>query len=163
MVTMATCSVDDCGGKVRGRGLCNAHLLRLQRYGDPLGGMHKNPNSYAAVHRRLRLERGRARLFECESLGCTRSADEWAWMGTGPEARELTRGVLIRYGTELADYATLCLFHHRKLDKGMTRAYCQRGHALTGSNVAFITRSSGKVERWCRECKRARDRASRAA
>lgn len=30
------CGVPECDGAVRGRGLCNKHLLRLQRHGDPL-------------------------------------------------------------------------------------------------------------------------------
>lgn len=32
------CRVDGCGRPVRSKGLCNAHRLRLRRYGDPLAG-----------------------------------------------------------------------------------------------------------------------------
>jgi hypothetical protein len=33
MTEQRTCSVEGCGGKHRGRGYCNAHLVRLQRRG----------------------------------------------------------------------------------------------------------------------------------
>ena len=33
-----TCSVDGCEKAIRVRGYCNAHYLRLNRYGDPLAG-----------------------------------------------------------------------------------------------------------------------------
>ncbi len=34
----ATCRIDGCWHHVRSKGLCNAHRLRLRRYGDPVGG-----------------------------------------------------------------------------------------------------------------------------
>ncbi|OMC07085.1 HNH endonuclease [Mycolicibacterium fortuitum] len=34
---MNLCKIDGCGKPVRGHGLCNAHHIRLRRYGDPLG------------------------------------------------------------------------------------------------------------------------------
>ena len=33
-----TCSIEGCQDPVRGRGWCNKHLLKAQRYGDPLAG-----------------------------------------------------------------------------------------------------------------------------
>lgn len=42
------CRVEGCDGPVLSRGLCNAHYLRLRRYGDPLGGgPAKTPNGEA--------------------------------------------------------------------------------------------------------------------
>lgn len=35
---LMNCRLNGCGRPVRSRGLCNAHYLRLRRYGDPLGG-----------------------------------------------------------------------------------------------------------------------------
>lgn len=35
---MTECNVTGCSNPTRTRGLCNAHHLRLIRYGDPLGG-----------------------------------------------------------------------------------------------------------------------------
>lgn len=42
-LTHRACSIDDCGSPVRARELCNRHLLRLQRHGDPLGGGFSRP------------------------------------------------------------------------------------------------------------------------
>lgn len=36
MTNSTTCSVDSCYSSVKGRGLCNKHLIRLRRHGDPL-------------------------------------------------------------------------------------------------------------------------------
>lgn len=45
-----TCSIEGCGGRVRGRGWCNKHLLRAQRHGDPLGGgSSPNPGATCSV------------------------------------------------------------------------------------------------------------------
>jgi hypothetical protein len=35
----SVCSIHQCGKKVASRGLCKLHYRRLQRHGDPLGGM----------------------------------------------------------------------------------------------------------------------------
>lgn len=37
MESIRECSIDECTRPHRGRGFCNAHLLMLQRTGDPLG------------------------------------------------------------------------------------------------------------------------------
>jgi len=37
-VSDRVCSIDSCTGKVSARGWCNAHYLRWQNHGDPLGG-----------------------------------------------------------------------------------------------------------------------------
>lgn len=33
-----TCSIDGCGGKMKGHGLCEKHRYRYKKYGDPLAG-----------------------------------------------------------------------------------------------------------------------------
>jgi hypothetical protein len=40
-----TCSVENCDKPVRGHGVCRNHLYRLQKYGDPLGGMPPKPTA----------------------------------------------------------------------------------------------------------------------
>lgn len=44
-MTEATCNVEGCDKPVRGHGVCRNHLYRLQKYGDPLGGMPPKPTS----------------------------------------------------------------------------------------------------------------------
>jgi len=34
-MTDRTCTIAECGSPMKGRGLCNKHLIRLRRHGDP--------------------------------------------------------------------------------------------------------------------------------
>jgi 5-methylcytosine-specific restriction endonuclease McrA len=54
------CCIENCGGPHRGRGLCNKHLLRLQRYGDP--------------HFRKKAGNGETKNKTCSVGECTKSA-----------------------------------------------------------------------------------------
>lgn len=51
-MSAAWCSVHDCGGATKARGLCNAHYLRLRKYGDPLGVSKREPLNPLAKARR---------------------------------------------------------------------------------------------------------------
>lgn len=37
------CTIEGCNGKKKGQGLCNKHILKLKKYGDPLAGHEISP------------------------------------------------------------------------------------------------------------------------
>lgn len=46
---MRSCSVEGCQNPVKGRSLCDKHLQKARRYGEPLAGYSKRPNAYGAL------------------------------------------------------------------------------------------------------------------
>ena len=49
--TPNTCTIDGCTSPVRGHGLCNKHLLRVQRHGDPFFRKRKANGEGPKYHR----------------------------------------------------------------------------------------------------------------
>lgn len=41
----ATCTIEDCEGRVVGRGYCRKHYTRWHRYGDPLSALQRRPQT----------------------------------------------------------------------------------------------------------------------
>lgn len=52
------CSMDGCGKRTRGRGLCNAHYLRLVRHGSPDAGGTKRGAPWAFIEATLSHDAG---------------------------------------------------------------------------------------------------------
>lgn len=100
---------------------------------------------YDAVHKRLRLERGRADKYECAAGGCYASAAVWAWLRRGPFRIGVGRhGRPLTWGIATLDYAPMCRSHAGMLDRGGTIDNCPRGH----------DRSAGKDSHgFCLACK----------
>ena len=105
-----------------------------------------DPDSYEAVHYRVRRDRGRADAHECVVEACDRPATEWAWDHTGPSREGIGyRGNPITWGLDIATYQPMCTPHHRQIDRGGTLTHCPRGHDRSvGTNT----------NRQCRACAR---------
>ena len=123
------CSIDDCGKKRRGKsGLCAMHDARVKAHGDPHFTLRprndENP-SYAAMHRRIRNERGHAKEYSC-FISIDHPAMDWAFIKeTAAEEDLITQSVKrtyqkdtieITYSKNTLDYKPLCKHHHIKMD-----------------------------------------------
>lgn len=75
-------------------------------------------SSYAAVHARIRRERGSASAYPCAD-GCGRQAKDWAYVG-------LRAGVL-PFEPNLDAYVPLCRRCHRRRDDSTRRARLRAG------------------------------------
>jgi len=110
--------VDNAGGK----DMCCKHYQRWRKHGDPSvvgkGGaslaLESNPNwsgddaTYAAVHLRLRRQRGRADQHSC--VDCGKRAAHWSYPHTTPTPGPMP------YSVNLSDYEPRCASCHRRLD-----------------------------------------------
>lgn len=135
------CSVNGCDRPVSGHGFCSLHYQRWRRNGDPLttypstfqlghaplgnAGVKGDRNatwvddaSYSTVHRRLKHMRGLAAAHPC-SCGCGRQAREWAYDHADPdEKRQMWRGYMVEFSTDVNHYSPMATSCHRKLDLG---------------------------------------------
>lgn len=125
----AICAVETCDsllGKSGAHGYCRKHVYRFRMNGDPMvtrspGGPKGEANSgwrgddiaYPAVHRRLRVLRGRAAEFRC--VECSRAAHHWAYQHTASDEKfcEKTGNP---YTTDLSHYEPMCRACHAQLD-----------------------------------------------
>lgn len=113
------CSVDGCQAPANGgRGWCNRHYLRWRKTGDPLTPTGRLPNwtgddaTYAAVHLRLRKQRGPVSLLPCTE--CGGAARHWAYDHADPNEKVSEQG--LPYSTDLAHYQPMCITCHRRYD-----------------------------------------------
>ena len=108
-----------------------------------------DPDSYEAVHYRLRRDRGPASAYPCSAEGCPLDAREWSWDHTG-EGREGvgSRGNRLTWGLDLQTYRPLCISHARMTDKGGTLTHCSRGHerATVGQNTNGACRGCARED-----------------
>lgn len=81
-----------------------------------------NPNykavpSYSAVHQRMRLTLGPAKLQKC--LLCNRQAYAWSYMGGAPDQvlGRVQTGSLLWYSPSMEYYKPLCSKHHYRNDR----------------------------------------------
>jgi hypothetical protein len=121
-----TCAIEGCQRRYSGRGYCHMHLYRLRMNGDPLttrspGSLSGKDNpvwrgddvEYQAVHRRLRVYRGRAAEQACAH--CGQQANEWAYQHTASDERVCPKAGL-PFTTDLEHYMPMCRDCHRQLD-----------------------------------------------
>jgi len=116
-----SCSVEGCE-RPNKSSMCAMHEARVRRHGDPHkviaaadrnlpsgeGSATWNPEgSYAAVHQRLRSQRGSASSHECS---CGSPARQWAYVGP----RE--PGDRSPWSTDLLLYEAMCIPCHKKMD-----------------------------------------------
>ncbi|MBF0673175.1 MAG: hypothetical protein IR160_11390 [Salinibacterium sp.] len=111
---------------------------------------------YQAIHAELRARRGSAVGLPCVAPGCSRLADGWALVGEATNWGEKSdsEDKIVRWSTDLNDYAPCCDSHNHQLDKGGDWLYCPRGHYRTTWGVD----SKGE----CQGCRRERRRRLRA-
>lgn len=118
--------------------------------------MPKEPSTtYAAVHMRIRRERGNAREYQCAAPGCEKQARNWAWQHTGPyiEVEPDRPDDARMWGTDIADYAPMCVPHAMRLDMGGTLTHCPNGHERTPENT-YVSPGGGRECRTCRPLRR---------
>lgn len=129
---MTTCSVEGCEAKPHARGLCNKHVIRWRKYGDPLYlGPQGRPlkgdvPTLGAIHRRLYRTRGKATEFAC--VDCGGPARDWSYNNADPaQLTEERDGTPIAYSLDLDNYDPRCRSCHRKFDKAGDRPRTSRG------------------------------------
>lgn len=105
---------------------------------------------YRAIHAELRETRGSAVGLPCVAPGCTRLADGWALVGDATNWGEKndSDSRIVRWSTDLRDYAPCCDSHNHQLDKGGDWQHCPYGHY----RLTFGTDPDGG----CRGCRRER-------
>lgn len=132
------CSIDGCGRPHKGYGYCGMHLRRLHRWGDSdvvgVGGRPWKDDApgWAAIHKRLARERGKATDYSC--VDCHGPAREWSY--DGRDANELVgeaNGFMLAYSLELAHYEPRCSSCHRKYDNAIRKG--ARAHFIVTVTV----------------------------
>lgn len=122
------CAVDSCPSKQHARGYCAVHLYRLKTYGDPLvegpgrtaGRPRAEEPTYVGMHKRLRLDRGKASAHAC--VDCGNPAHEWSYDGGCPGELHEVRGKLpCAYSTDQSRYSPRCRPCHRTRDESLNR------------------------------------------
>ena len=114
------CESPDCGQ----HGYCKKHWTRVKRYGDPSTVNKRAPKpgpthplwqgddvGFSAVHRRLKVTRGRAAQEAC--VDCDEPASEWSYDHCDPDEQQSPSGP---YSTDLTHYEPRCTACHRKFD-----------------------------------------------
>ena len=149
------CAVDACDRPARGlQPYCFSHYDFLRRTGTPpthqLGTLRKI-TTYAGVHNRLLLDRGKASNHAC--ITCRAPAVDWAY--NNKSENELTDESGRRYSVNINDYDPMCRQCHCRLDKSLVTE-CPEGHPYEGRNLII---NQGK--RICRACANAKKNAAR--
>lgn len=135
----AVCSVDGCPRPHAGLGYCDTHLQRFRKRGtvdlphDRGRRWTGDDATYAAVHIRLRLERGPAKAQTCVTCGAP--AQHWAFDHDTADVMYDPRG--LPYTTDLDRYQPMCQPCHRRMDADRTR---RRGCTVEGCGGAHKAR-----------------------
>lgn len=122
------CTAEDCDNPISGKGLCDKHLQRARRTGDPntLTGLLRGTNNpsykgddvgYTAAHDRVRRISGSASQYPC--VACGRPARHWAYDHKDPNAKppSVHNGRnLGPYSTKPEHYQPMCVPCHHILD-----------------------------------------------
>lgn len=134
-----SCGVEGCGRDAILCGFCNMHYRRLRRLGSTgeAGSRLRTGNDvgYQAVHRRLRVERGRAADQICR---CGAPARHWAYLPGGDDPLQRTENGLT-YSTDLSLYLALCQTCHL-VEDGNFRGEQNGATKLTEDAVKEIRR-----------------------
>jgi len=121
------CDIQGCGRPFKGNGMCGMHYQRWKSRGeagspDPVELRQQDhwhwkgdAVGYHAVHVRLRVQRGLARLQQCP---CGAPAAQWALDNDSPRATTGADGM--RYSLDLDDYIAMCASCHRRMDREWT-------------------------------------------
>lgn len=154
-MSQSTCILEGCDRPRRHREWCVAHYARWLRYGDT-GSVEIRPQragalpgeanhqwrgdniGYAAVHRRLRVQRGPARLQPC--ISCGGQADDWAYQHDADD-EQICKKVELPFTTDLSHYKPMCHLCHRQFD------VLHGWAAPTRKGRAGVSRVSG-TNRW---------------
>lgn len=121
------CAVVGCETKHHAHGYCSTHATRYKTNGDPLVVGEHYPGrprlaqpTYGGVHKRLSLEKGKARAHLC--VDCGKRAHEWSYDGGCPnELFETLDKSPIAYSTDLSLYSPRCHPCHRGRDASLNR------------------------------------------
>lgn len=108
----------------------------------------------AGVHHELRRRRGSAVGLPCAHPECYRPAAGWGLLGHPTNIGYDSRGKVVKWSTDLGDYAPMCRSHNGQRDGGGNWTLCPRGHA----RIAWGTTPNGQ----CRGCRREWDREARS-
>lgn len=108
----------------------------------PVLGFRKQDASYALVHYRLGIERGRASGFVCDECGSP--AKDWAYDNLDANEKYDEKGR--PYSEDLSHYRPMCRSCHRAFD---AKATCRKGHDFTEVNTYWR-----RGARFCRACRR---------
>lgn len=113
------CSVDACETTARYSGYCVKHFRRVQANGDPhivrKGGRPTKGETpaWAAIHKRLDRERGKASRIAC--VDCGGPAREWSYDNADPDQLvDAKKGCA--YSLDLSHYEPRCTSCHRIFD-----------------------------------------------
>ena len=143
---MTDCTVEGCESQVLARGYCGKHYTRFRKHGNPhtvlvsstvlvpghpLRPLHRltgedhptwrgDEASYAAIHQRLVVRRGKASEHSC--IDCGSQAAEWSYNHADPN--ELTCSMVqrgkervIAYSSSVEFYEPRCKACHTTLDR----------------------------------------------
>jgi hypothetical protein len=122
------CKVDDCESPVDSRwGMCQMHVARVVRHGDPLAVTHQKDRdhprgerhhgwlgddaTYVVAHQRVRAWRGSASTHPCADCGT--KARHWSYDHADPEERTSDKGP---YSLDPNRYVPRCVSCHKKFD-----------------------------------------------
>ena len=123
------CTADGCSNIDSGpHGYCQKHHTRITRHGDALfvgkpkvrigeeNSSWTGVNaSYAAVHQRLRVQRGSARNYTCTD--CNGTALHWSYDHADKNSKESEYGL---YSCDLSHYVPRCVRCHKRFDMEFT-------------------------------------------
>ena len=122
------CTIDGCEKKNHATRMCQMHYERVRQHGDPnftLRPRNEENPSYAAMHRRIKQERGHAGTYSC-FINIDHPARDWALvLETAAEEDLITQSVRqtykdndleVTYSINTLDYKPLCKHHHIKMD-----------------------------------------------
>jgi hypothetical protein len=115
------------------------HWLRLKKRNDPnfeyvgdvVARWTGDDATYMAVHQRLRIRRGSAKLHKC--VDCGLDAKQWSYEHNDPNEKSSELGP---YSTDLNYYSPRCISCHKKFDLEVIR----RGGACPEEQVRVSER-----------------------
>ena len=117
------CGMADCDRLAVGRGFCDKHIQRVQKWGDPFrvdpkpaGARHGcwlgDDAGYTAAHDRVKAKHGPASGHVC--VQCAEPAAHWAYDHADPNEKRDGRG--IPFSLDIGHYRPMCVPCHKAMD-----------------------------------------------